>query len=342
ICASYLTSVPNVSLPPPTVGPSSLWDFESNNPSPFGLEKLHANRIAVAMQWLAVGHSSRGAKLSGARDERQLLALLPIAHADHAGAARTHVFRKSRFGAGRPPMTVEHYRYFHRDALFGAKKCKCRFQRHGRGRSSLETRRDAREILNTGSAIFHAIQIAIRGGKQFFWSVAVFRERGDAGAHGECRGFGLGGQPLANASDNARGNFAASLRQHQRKLVSTIARGGIDGARMAPQNFSEAHQCAAPGQVPELIIDAFEAVHIEQDDAEGALRAARAIQLGFQYAQQTPVIREPGELIAHGHGADLLKKARLIQERAGEHHDVADGLGDFGEEKGSIKELAGE
>src|SRR5258708_26234124 len=83
------------------------------------------------MQWLAVGHSSRGAKLSSARYERQLLALFPVAHADHARATRTHIFRKCRFPAGRPPMAVEHHGYFHRDALLGAKKRMCSLWRHG-------------------------------------------------------------------------------------------------------------------------------------------------------------------------------------------------------------------
>src|SRR6266852_4525231 len=92
----------------------------------------------------------------------------------------------------------------------------------------------------------------------------------------------------------------------------------------------------------ELIVDAFEAVHIQQDDAEGTLRAARAIEFGFQYAQQSAVIREPGERIADSHRANLLKKAGLVQQRAGEHHDVTDGLADFGEEKGPVKDLARE
>src|SRR5258708_12883116 len=109
---------------------------------------------------------------------------------------------------------------------------------------------------------------------------------------------------------------------------------------MASQNLSEAHQCAAPGQVPELIIDAFEAVHIQQDNTEGASRAARAIQLGFQDAQQSAVVREPGERIAYGHGTNLLKKPGLIQQRAREHQNVADGFADFGEKKGPPKQLA--
>jgi hypothetical protein len=143
------------------------------------------------MQWLAVGHSSRGAKLSGARDERQLLAFLPVAHADHARAARTHVFRKRRFRAGRPPMAVEHHGYLHRDALLGAKKRICSFWWHRVGRSSSQTRRNAREILHAGAAILHAIQSAVRSGKKLFGGVAIFRKRGDAGARGECRRFGF-------------------------------------------------------------------------------------------------------------------------------------------------------
>src|ERR1700741_1116047 len=58
-----------------------------NNPSSLGLEELHANCIAVAMQRLAVGHSRRGTKLSGAQPERQLFVLLPASRAHHASAA---------------------------------------------------------------------------------------------------------------------------------------------------------------------------------------------------------------------------------------------------------------
>jgi len=40
-----------------------------NYPSPLWLEELHANRKAVALQWLAVCNTARGAKLSSARGE---------------------------------------------------------------------------------------------------------------------------------------------------------------------------------------------------------------------------------------------------------------------------------
>src|SRR5712692_6511699 len=83
--------------------------WELNNPSPFWLEKLHANGKAVALQRLAVSYPGRGAKLSGARGERQFLALFPAAHTHYSRATRAHVFRKSRFRAGHLAMAVDQH-----------------------------------------------------------------------------------------------------------------------------------------------------------------------------------------------------------------------------------------
>src|SRR5437879_12558406 len=88
-----------------------------------------------------------------------------------------------------------------------------------------------------------------------------------------------------------------------------------------------------------LIVDGFEAVHVEEHDTEGALRAARAIQLRFQHAQETPIVSETRQRIADRHGTDLLKKTCLIEQRTGEHHDVADGFADLREEERTVEEL---
>ena len=71
-CASNLTSlfVPGVLLLSARRFCVKLFG-ELNNPSPFRIEELHANGKAIALQRLAVGYSSRGAKLSGARGELQ-------------------------------------------------------------------------------------------------------------------------------------------------------------------------------------------------------------------------------------------------------------------------------
>jgi hypothetical protein len=91
-----------------------------NYPSPFGLEELHANGKAFALQWLAVSHSAFGTKLTRARSEHQWFTWFPAAHTDDARATRADVLGKSRFRAGRPAMAVNEDGDFHRDALFGS------------------------------------------------------------------------------------------------------------------------------------------------------------------------------------------------------------------------------
>jgi hypothetical protein len=89
-----------------------------NYPSSFWFEKLHPDGKALALQRLAVSYSGRGTKVSGTRGERQFLALFPAAHTHHSGAARTHVFRKSRFRTGHLAMPVYAYGNLHQDAVF--------------------------------------------------------------------------------------------------------------------------------------------------------------------------------------------------------------------------------
>jgi len=102
-----------------------------NYPSPLWLEELHANRKAVALQWLAVCNTARGTKLSSARGEYQGFAWLPAARTHHASATRAHIFSKSRFGARRVAMTVDQNGDFHRDTAFGSVKRKSLRVRHG-------------------------------------------------------------------------------------------------------------------------------------------------------------------------------------------------------------------
>jgi hypothetical protein len=102
-----------------------------NYPSPLWLEELHANRKAFALQWLAVCNAARGTKLSSARGEYQGFPWLPAARTYHASATRAHVFRKSRFRAGRLAMAINQNGNFHRDAAFGSVKRKSLRVKHG-------------------------------------------------------------------------------------------------------------------------------------------------------------------------------------------------------------------
>src|SRR2546429_6266127 len=152
--------------------------------------------------------------------------------------------------------------------------------------------------------------------------------------------FGFRSQALANPRDDARRDVLAGFRKNQREFIASVTRGRVDGARVAAKNFSDAHQRAAAGQVSVLIVDELQTVHVEEQHAEGALRAARAVQFGFQHADETAIIREARKGIADGHAAYLLEQARLVEQSAGEHHHVAERLAQLREEERPVEELA--
>ena len=188
--------------------------------------------------------------------------------------------------------------------------------------------------------MLHAIEGAIGSSEEFFRGVAVFRICGNAGAGGDGWSFRVGGKPFTDAADDAGGDFTAGFGQHEGKFVATIAGGCINGTAVRAKNFSEAHDGAAAGQMAVLIVDGFQTVHIEEDDAEGALGAARTIEFGFNDGKEAAVVGEAGEGIAYGHGVDLVEEARLVQQSAGEHDDVTGGLGEFGEKKRAVEKVA--
>src|SRR5215813_9092721 len=117
LCASfYLHVVPVV----PSRLPCRWAELSSvlNNPSSPWFEEFHADCKAVALQGLAVGHSSRGTKLSVARGEGEPVIQLPPAHTDHASTFGADVFGEGRFRTGNLAIAFKIDANFHRDAFF--------------------------------------------------------------------------------------------------------------------------------------------------------------------------------------------------------------------------------
>src|SRR5258706_4811850 len=110
---------------------------------------------------------------------------------------------------------------------------------------------------------------------------------------------------------------------------------------MVTENLTDTHQRAAAGQMSVVIVDDLEAVHVEEHDAEGALRAARTVKLRFKNADEPAVIRQPREWVSDGHRAHLLEKASLLQQRAGKHDDKAARLAQLRQKKQAIEKLPG-
>src|SRR5215468_3250327 len=92
--------------------------------------------------------------------------------------------------------------------------------------------------------------------------------------------------------------------------------------------------------MPILIVDGFQAIHIEKSHAEGALGAARPVELGFHHADQAAIVRETGKRIAYRESAHLIEQASLIQEGAAKHDDVTGGFAEFCKKEWPIQKVA--
>src|SRR5690349_2951029 len=103
---------------------------------------------------------------------------------------------------------------------------------------SSQTRRDAREILNTAAAMLHPVERTVGSRQQFFWRVAVVGESCCAGAGGETRHLYLRSHFLVNAANDAARNIRSSFGKHNCELVATIARCGVDRPAVVAQNLA--------------------------------------------------------------------------------------------------------
>ena len=165
--------------------------------------------------------------------------------------------------------------------------------RHGASSSS-QARRDSLEILYAAlAAVLHAVQRAIRGAQQVVPAYRRLRET-----------TRLPRSPTAPAAPAPPHSFSrtrattrvatsrARFGQNQCEFVAAITRRRIDRPRMIRKNFAKPHQRAASRQVPKLVVDRLQAVHVQQDHAESALRALRTVQLGFDHVDQPAIIRQ--------------------------------------------------
>src|SRR6266478_6121379 len=134
--------------------------------------------------------------------------------------------------------------------------------------------------------MLHTIERAVGSAQEFFRRIAIFRKCGNAGTDGQRGGLGFCGKTFANARNHASCNIRTRFRKHEGEFVAAITRGRIDSARVVAKYLREANDSAASGEMAVVIVNGFEAVHVEQDYAKRTLRAARAVQLRFENADK--------------------------------------------------------
>src|SRR4029077_17965526 len=94
--------------------------------------------------------------------------------------------------------------------------------------------------------------------------------------------------------------------------------------------------------MPKTVVYGLQAIHIKKNDAKRPLRAARAVQFRFQHTNEPAVISQSGQRIADRHGAHLVKEARLIEQSAAEHDQIAGRLAQLRKEKRAVEKMPGE
>src|SRR5262249_53090511 len=116
---------------------------------------------------------------------------------------------------------------------------------------------------------------------KLFRSVPIDRKSGHSSANGKRGLLGFHRQALSDTRHHTRSDLRTSLRKDQRKLIAAVTRRRIYRSGVAADDFAQSDQRPAANQVPDLIVNHLETIHIQQHHAEWPLGAPRTVQLTF-------------------------------------------------------------
>ena len=125
--------------------------------------------------------------------------------------------------------------------------------------------------------MLHAVESTVGSAQKLFRCIAICRKCSNSRADRKRGRLRFRGETFPNSGNDAGSNIRARFRKHESELVAAVARSCINGARVAAKNLLESNDSAASGEMAVVIIDSFEAIHIEKHHAERALRTARAV-----------------------------------------------------------------
>ena len=120
-----------------------------------------------------------------------------------------------------------------------------------------------------GSLGFFGIELLIRLGKQLFDALAIAAVHRNPDACGKPRRLVIVGHHLANAVDDTMGFVFLRFWKDQCKLVSAIARRGVNGAAVNAQNIGDAADGAAADKVAVTVIDGLQTVEVQEQYGKG-------------------------------------------------------------------------
>ena len=101
----------------------------------------------------------------------------------------------------------------------------------------------------------------------------------------------------AQALSERRGFRQRCIRHQDAKFISARASQQIRGALVVVENTRDVQDGAVTDVVPVLIIYAFEAVNIDNGDAEGLMIATETVPLGTRSCEEITLVGKPRERI---------------------------------------------
>src|SRR5208282_3910368 len=142
--------------------------------------------------------------------------------------------------------------------------------------------------MESGDTAFYAarflgVEVLVGFGKKLLDSLPFSTVNRNAYTRGEPGLFFILGHDDANAIGDLLRFLVLRLRQHESKFVAAVASGGIDRTAMNAQDSRETAERAAANQMPEAIVDFFQAIKIEQQDCEGAPGTVGALGFVFKH-----------------------------------------------------------
>ena len=132
-----------------------------------------------------------------------------------------------------------------------------------------------------------------------------------------------GGHVDARALGKHVGAVLVAVRREQRELLAAHARGGVEAALHPAERGGHHAQRVVAGRVPEPLVHAREAVHVEHHEAERRAAAAGALELEVEGVLEAAPVRKLGERVAGGElGQPLAGADQPVAEHR--HHEAAD------------------
>ena len=132
------------------------------------------------------------------------------------------------------------------------------------------------------------------------------------------------GEHVPDAVGVDLGALLGRLHEKDGELVAAVAADDVDAARMLEEKLGHTAQCLVARPVTELVVDALEAVEIEEDQGDGVIEAPVARDLFLEPDGEEAAIVEVRHFVLERGLAELGVRRLEIAVRRPDHEPPAD------------------